>query len=417
MQRVSGTDLVIVQNTSFGSTGGVPNDPSGASGGGMASTTKVVLASGNTYGSLSTDGGVTFIQLDPTTIFPNNLDGGLCCDQVVHYSASVNRFFWLMLFWGANGNNRIRLATASPEDLVSSNGTAWSYWDMTSTDLGVANNILDYPDLSIGNNFLYFSVDGAGGLIMGRIALTELANAGGISVQFSEAADGAPAYGVHLIQNPGDQIFWQGHPKTDKLRVYSCKEGSDQYTWHDVDIQKYPYSDWSSPGPDGTNWLGSLFSGGPGGVRLQDPATDEVWFEWMGARGGNFPQQHIQVVRINPSNYKVIEQTQIWNPDIAFGYASFDATNMEVGMSLAFGGGGFFGTSAVGIFGDGTVFQVCSSSANAGRFGDYTTVRTSWPNNGLYSATVYCTSPGPTFDPHYVLFGRSAAVNPPPPIQ
>jgi len=53
--------LVFLRNTQFGITAtpsehGVPVDPSGASMG------NVVLASGNTYASLSTDGGRTFIH-------------------------------------------------------------------------------------------------------------------------------------------------------------------------------------------------------------------------------------------------------------------------------------------------------------------------------------------------------------------
>lgn len=95
--------LVFLRNTQFGITAtpsehGVPVDPSGASVG------NVVLASGNTYASLSTDGGHTFIQLEPTKIFPNRdvatnlIDGGLCCDQIVHYIPSIDRFVWLMQF-------------------------------------------------------------------------------------------------------------------------------------------------------------------------------------------------------------------------------------------------------------------------------------------------------------------------------
>ncbi len=120
------------------------------------------------------------------------------------------------------------------------------------------------------------------------------------------------------------------------------------------------------------------------------------------------------MVRLDHDTYKVLEQTQIWNQDYAFGYASFDQTNNEVGMSLAYGGNGAYGTAAVGIFGDGVVYQACPSTANANRYGDYTTVRTASPNSGLYSAAVYCVSPGLTFDPRYILFGRSANVNPAP---
>jgi hypothetical protein len=415
-------DMVFLQNTSIGAaSSGIPVDPSVASSTG-ASIPEVILSSGNTYGAMSTDGGNTFTILDPTTIFPNTdasgnlIDGGLCCDQVIHYSASVDRFFWLMLFRaGSNGQNRLRLASASPATLVSSGGTSWSYWDLTSSTFGIGNNILDYPDLSVGKDSLYLSVDGNGGLIVARIPLTQLRDSLTIQGGYTDPSNGQSAYGVHLIQNPWDEIFWAGHPTTSSLRVFSMKEGSNTYSWKDVDIDSYPYKDFTSNSPDGTNWLASLFSGGPGGIRMFDAAgVDQVWFEWMGSRGGNFLQPHIQIVRLRTSDYKVLGQTQIWNPDFAFGYASFTLANSLVGVSLNFGGGTEYGSPAVGIFGDEVFYSVCDSTANASRFGDYATVRQAVPNGGLLSAQVYCVSKGPAFDARYVLFGRSADVNPPP---
>jgi len=376
----------------------------------------VVLATGNTYASLSTDGGSTFRQLDPTTIFPNGDDGGLCCDQVVHYSPSVNRFFWLMQFRsGSNGQNRLRLAAASPETLISSGGTAWTYWDLTSATFGLGNNSMDYPDLSAGTNFLYVSVDATSGLLVARIPLAELRDAVTIHIDYTSPSDNS-AYGVHLVQNPGDEIFWAGHPTTSLLRVFSLKEGSNRYYWRDIKINSYPAGVPSSLSLDGTDWLASLFSGGPGGIRLWSSAEDEIWFEWMGNRGGGFPHPHVQVVRLKHSDFSVIEQIQIWNANFAFGYASFTVANGRVGVSLAFGGGGggAYGTPAVGIMGDHVVYQPCTSTANAPRYGDYSTVRQAFPNGGLFSAEGYCVGAGQTFDPHYVLFGRSADVNPPP---
>ncbi len=422
-RRVSwvANDLQFVTNTAFGTTGGLPDDPSGASGASVAlNGPGVVLATGNTYGSFSTNGGQTFTQLDPTAIFPNLdgtgklIDGGLCCDQVVHYSPSVNRFFWLMLFLpGADGSSRLRLASASPEALASSGGTAWTYWDLTSALFGQTGHMFDYPDLSVGDHFLYVSADIWPGLLVARIPLTELRDGVTIHIGYTNPNDNS-AYGKHLIQNPLDEIFWAGSPSTSLLRVFSIKEGSNSYSWRDVPINSYPYGSRTSPGPDGTDWLASLFSGGPGGIRLKSLVSDEIWFEWMADRGGGFPQPHIQYVRLNHANLGVVEQSQIWNATLAFGYAAFANANNKVGVALAYGGGGLFGTPAVGIMGDHVVYPPCASTANASRFGDYTTIRQAFPNSGLFSATVYCVGPGPRFDPHYVLFGRSIDVNPPP---
>jgi hypothetical protein len=137
-----------------------------------AESGSVVLATANWYVSYSTDGGTSFTSLDPTTIFDNTEDGGFCCDQIVQYVPSIDRFIWLMQFSvGTNGKNRLRIAAASPETVSSSNCTSWTHWDLTSDALGITttaadatNKIhwLDYPNMSVGNNSLYISADNVG---------------------------------------------------------------------------------------------------------------------------------------------------------------------------------------------------------------------------------------------------------------
>jgi hypothetical protein len=410
------TDLVLVKNTSLGAVGNaIPLDPSVASSGSNNNGPQTVFATGNTYAAFSTDGGGSFTQLDPTKIFPTNVDGGLCCDQVVHYSHAVNRYFWLMQFWaGANNQNRLRIASASPEALLASGGTAWTYWDLTSAFFGLGNNSMDFPDLSVGDKSLYVSVDAFGatpGLLVARIPLTELRDGGTIHVGYTHPPDSASAFGGQLTQNPGNEIFWVGHPTHSLLRIFSLKEGSNTYYWRDVPIQTYPFGDFTSLSPDGTDWLASLFSGGQAGTRV----GDDLWFEWMGGRGGGFPQPQIQLVHIRHADFSVIQQTQIWSAKQAFGFASFTTNDLGlVGVSLAYGGGGTYGSPAVGILGQGLLYPTCISSKNLGRFGDYFTVRQAFPNSSLFSAMGYCVNQNSQYDPRYILFGRSGDVSPPP---
>ena len=100
----AGEGVRFYVDTPFGdvvSFSGIPPDMSGAS------SENVVLVSGNTFAAFSTDQGVTFTALDPTTIFPsgpttdaagNPLDNGLCCDQVIQYVPEFDLFIWLMQF-------------------------------------------------------------------------------------------------------------------------------------------------------------------------------------------------------------------------------------------------------------------------------------------------------------------------------
>ena len=111
-------------------------EPSGASGNG------VIFVSANWRVAFSTDGGSTFKILDPTTIFPNDAVG-FCCDQIVQYAPSIDRFIWLLQGTG------YRLAMASPADIKNSSGTAWTYWNLTPTLFGKCTGP-DYPDLSVG---------------------------------------------------------------------------------------------------------------------------------------------------------------------------------------------------------------------------------------------------------------------------
>src|SRR5207248_3286580 len=122
-------------NNDWGISQSSTAEPSGASGGG------VVFVTSNWFAAYSIDGGNSFKQLDPTTIFPNDTVG-FCCDQIVQYVPRIDRFIWLLQ---GNGN---RIASASPADIVASKGTAWTYWNLTPDIFGQTGASFDYPDLS-----------------------------------------------------------------------------------------------------------------------------------------------------------------------------------------------------------------------------------------------------------------------------
>jgi hypothetical protein len=148
-----------------------------------------------------------------------------------------------------------------------------------------------------------------------------------------------------------------------------------------------------------------------------------------GTRGTcGFPQSQIQIEVLNASNYQPLSQMQVWNRSIAFAYPSL-ASNPggDVAMSLGYGGGGDHAAHAVGFWGDFLVYTTASGDTSLNRFGDYVSVRRSWPSTSRFSAEGYatkvanatnnCPSNGTLnpafgssqsfcFDPHYVTFGR-----------
>lgn len=400
----------------------------------VARSGNVLMLTYNWLMQLSTNGTTNYTERDPTTIFPsgptndaagNPLDKGFCCDQVVQYVPKIDRFIWFMQFCGTGANclqgiNKVRIASASPQDIINSNATAWTYWDLTSATFNLGNTTMDYPDMSVGDNFLYLSTDAvASGLLVVRIPLSEIKNSQTINMGYTDPANGLLPRGGHISQNTGNEVFWAGHKSNSELRVFSMREGDGQYFWRDININSWNLGAISSTVPGGTEWLNFGFPVNAvlGATRRNN---NEVWFAWAAAKGNGFQNVHVQVAEINTTNYSVISQWQIWNNDYAFAYPSL-ATNAdgEVGISLAWGGKANYGNHAVGILGDFVVWYPELSDAVTGnsRWGDYVTVRKDAPNERLYDASGYAvfkqTPPaaGVRIDPYYIQFGRDNVVN------
>jgi hypothetical protein len=406
-------------------------EPSGASGGG------VIFATANSFAAYSTNGGTTFTQLDPTTIFPNGADGGFCCDQIVQYVPSIDRFIWLMQFWrgsGGSGSNRMRIASASPAEIISSNGTAWTYWDLTSEFFGLSSTSwLDYPDLAVGNNDLYMSCDEVGvGLEVARIPLSQIQAGGTIFVDFTDPTNSPMAYGGHLSQDTGDEIFWAGHNDTSQMRIFSLMEGSNTYFWQDIGISSWSNNNLSSVTPDGQDWLTKLRNFPGNAVLGATRVFNQLWFAWSAGTDNNFQQAHVEMVDLgidsnNPPNITVNQQVQIWNNSYAFAYPALatNACTSEVGLSLENGGtvaGGAtvpYENHVVGFWGDFLVYITTSSDVGTGRYGDYVTIRqepaTDANPGNLFGAfgyglnTVPPPGSGTQTDIRSVLFGRPSS--------
>ena len=412
-----------------------------------AESGRIVLATGNWYAAYSTDGGTTFTSVDPTTIFDNTADGGFCCDQIIQYVPSIDRFIWLMQFnTGANGKNRLRIAAASPETVSTSKCTSWTYWDLTSDALGIITTAadaalsspihwLDYPNMSVGNNSLYISVDNVGnggaspptgGRIIIRIPLSEIAAGGTINFRYTDWAKAGNAYASHVTQNTGDEAYWAGNKNNSTLQVFNWNESSTSYSWRDVGVGNWPNGTLTSIAKNGSDWLTKAKTFPRFGVIGATRRGNEIWFAWTasngtGANGGfNFPNANVQVVKIDPTNsYKRLDQFAIWNNDYAFAYPAL-ATNdqNEVGIALGWGGKSFNADSAVGILGDFVVWYPEASTLSTTRWGDFVTARQGSPQTSLFAGFGYAilqdatTTAGVRFDPFYVLFGRQSIIDP-----
>jgi hypothetical protein len=419
-------------NVPVGISSSTVAEPSGASGGG------VIFETANWYASYSTNGGTTFKKLDPTTIFPNTTAGGFCCDQIVQYAPSIDRFIWVLQYGQTHlstdaagtstGPNLYRIAFASPADVKSSSGTSWTYFDITSTALlgSTAGAWLDYPDASIGDNYFYLSSDSVGvGRVVVRVPLSDIKNAGTINFGFTHASDGGVAYGGHLTQNTRDEIFWAGHNNSSSIRIFNWPESTNTYSWRDISIGSWPNTSSSnlmtSTTPDSQDWLNKL-SGFPGnavtGLARSSAAgdnrrTNQLYLAWTGAVGNGFKQPQVQWIALDRNNnFSLVSQQQIWNPAYAYAYPAFAVnTQNAIGMSLEWGGGGNYENHVAGFWGDYVVYETTNSNIGATRFGDYVTIRQNTADPTKFDAFGYGldkTSPpgGTNVDVHYIIFSR-----------
>jgi hypothetical protein len=433
--------VVFAANTGGINGGTVANTSTTAEPSGASDGQNVVFVTGNRFASYSTDGGATFTPINPTAIFPADTVG-FCCDQIVQYVPSIDRFIWLLQgSTSATQAGGYRLAAASPAAIVSSGATAWTYWNLTPAVFGQpAGTGFDFPDMSVGTNFLYLGWDAgfgcpagcAQGFQVSRIRLTDIQAAGTIGIGFTNPNDARMAWGSHISQDTLDEVFWAGHNNNSQMRVFSMAEGSNSYFWRDVGVSSWANnSPVNSLTPDGQNWVNFLMNPttqNPGGgfpknsILGATRVFNQVWFAWSAGTDGNFPRAHVQMVTLDRSNnFNVTQQVQIWNNDFAFAYPalSTNSCTSEVGLSLEFGGNGNYENHVVGFWGDFLVYVTTGSNVGTGRFGDYVTLRqqpaTSANPGNLFSAFGYGLNSipppgaGTQVDIHHVVFGRPAS--------
>ena len=228
------------------------------------------------------------------------------------YVPSIDRFIWLQQFCGTGasgclaGINKVRIAAASTQDVINSTATSWTYWDLASATFNLGTTTMDYPDLSVGDNFLYFSADAVGnGLLVVRIPLNEIKSGSTIHMNYTSPSDTASPTAHTSPKTLATRFSWAGHKDNSTIRIFDFPENSGSYFWRDVAINSWPNGTISSTDPDGTNWLSFAFPGSAV-LGLTRRTANEVWFAWTGSSSANFKNPQVQVLEINPSDYSVM---------------------------------------------------------------------------------------------------------------
>ena len=316
---------------------------------------------------------------------------------------------------------------------------------------------MDFPDISYGEKFLYINTNvfaGQTGKLFFELPLADLQAGRGFSFQYAfldwekKLTIGSPAQNI-----VGDENYWAAHVDNSTMRLYSSKGTEATFSWRERKVNNWPKTSDNnivSAAPDNSDWL-SEDHRIIGATRV----NNILWFAWTAATGDGggggfkFPQPHVQIAKFDlGQDYKLIEQTQVWNADHAYAYPSLTTnSDNEVGISLAWGGNvalKYYGNHAVGIMGDFVVWYgelsditVLRQQVNpdgtlavdsAGkpimaqtRFGDYLHVRLAYPDTRFFSGFGYAVRNDSTlaapskgsFDYLYVEFGRNRLAPPP----
>jgi hypothetical protein len=373
---------------------GTPSEPS------IAAHGDVIFYTQNWTTGYSADGGLTWKTLNPYSDVPG-IFGGFCCDQVVIYVPQVDRFVWLLQYSGnAAGSAAIRMVVASPAQVAAGNPGSWTRYDFDSAVLLQPNLGLDQPDLAVGANSLYMTVDkmtAAGKVNASHIVRIGVRELGKGTMNFSWYTTDS-AY-VHPVQHVGQRGYFVQHRSTSKLRVYFWDEGSNQIAWKDVDHPTIPDKNWSSLTPGGKDWLDRAVNSGGQRIRGATLAGNRIWLAWTAARDtvvdGKtkqlFKQPHIEIAKLDPGTLDLKDQDYVFNDNHAFARPMLDTNARgEVGLGFAWGGGGnWYASQGVGLLtGKREFWESLSNDADDGDgknpHGDYSAIRAGWPHSQCF---------------------------------
>lgn len=374
----------------------------------------VVFYTGNWFASRSLDGGQTFQHVNPAAAFPDPPGMEFCCDQVAHYIKKIDTFVWLLQYTETpQGNNIQRLAFATTEQVRQGQ---WRLFDISSQSLGLPGVFLDYPDIAVGSNMLYVTMNGFRGnawdsTILVRLPLSGIKNGTITGDRFIWREN----FNFRVAQNCNTTAYFASHNTNSQIRVFKWREKSQSPTFKDIDVATWGGGNFISITPDNRNWLERADPRMTGATR----ANGELWFAWGSSDGGanNRPRPYTQIARIKASNLTLIENINLWDPESGICYAALNTNSKkEVGVSYSIGGGTRQPTHVVGIL-TGTRREVTTFTGNRGpnddKWGDYLTVRRMSPNQKLFVATGYTLQAGTGVrdaTPNFTVFGRSSDV-------
>lgn len=432
----------------------------------------LVLYTTNNQDGYSVNGGGSFYPLDPSTVFPSAA-GGFCCDQVVTYVPSVDRFVWVLQYLAGGGGvpfssgpNVIRVATATSAGLLASPTSAWVYYDWTPSELGAkapapgTTPFLDRPRvaftqgmLSLTAAFGYMPGNKVYGSVIWRFPLAQLGDVIHPSVAPVQARS------LKEISNGGD---WRWAPAQNdiflnhQVQYFAARETTSRLNFvawpdqgtgpvdYEVDVPSIATQNNGGPtdaSPSKADWAARYTAqDGVVATGAANPLHNEVWFGWNSGRdapkpGGGVVHVHdqpaVEFVGIDTKTIEAVDYDSIEfdvaasvNPQLSF------SREGDLGVDFMFGGPSVNPTYAVGFLRPDyqaavAVVGGAADPTGLGSSGDYLGLAADPEHNCLVAAgSAIKVTPGTAStpsslyqDPHYVVFGRTGHCIVPPTTQ
>jgi hypothetical protein len=376
---------------------------------------------------LSTNGGSTFNGFawsSPHNVFPG-ASSDFFGDQSVAFAHQTKRFIWAMVHGPTRDSQlHIRLAYTGVAEMKSTQGQSWTWLDIDPSQLGL-KEMFDYPQLAIGENFLYVTAQlGSGGKIVGaiwiRIALRDLVAMDEHSVGFQYFVSRS-TWNFGMAQRCGSRAYWASHEKKDNmLRLYYIDESSNSIGQEDLTVPKWNTTDYASFTPDDKDWLSFVF----GRITGTFFSPDTTVFGWTAGRDSDRPHPYIYLAEVSQNRTtgkaKLAGVRHIFNREHAWAFPALSSVPSAgrrgpLGMSCGWGGGKrYFANHSVGFIdlplSSGPAYTnvtVSKSSVGVDRWGDFLTIRHD-DFEPLFLTAGYelqsMPSGGTQTIPHYVVF-------------
>jgi hypothetical protein len=174
---------------------------------------------------------------------PFNGMSDFCCDQDVVFDSSQQIFIWYrQALKDTAGNNYIKISISS--DLIN-----WQSYNINASQVGYTgkNFWLDFPHLSLSDNYLYFTTNlfsssSLSDSILFRIKLSDLsARPSTLNYQFLNSVrdtglDKKFAATVTPVQGATSAMYAGAQIGNDKFRIFRWMDNNNLLKWYDVGI-------------------------------------------------------------------------------------------------------------------------------------------------------------------------------------